>query len=652
VHRAWIVNGVLALSTGLSLTAVYFVGGPFLFLLVLLGLCLASGLTKRGFGGPSAVLLGQVLGLTYVFLAGAVVIPVLRRMPLLKEQFFTTTQLAQPEYARSYVYSELVEITQLTTISLLVIPILIILLLNLRALHLGWQEIKNFFKKENGVEGNRGIVLSWLIGSTPVFVAAAKKLRDPYEYVVATMSGDGRNFFLIVENMRVTARPTQISQILGQGDFLPGIASHLSSALGAHGRLDFRDQFAIAAVYTYMSMIIVASLTACVFALISRYKKLKKLDNNNRDEASVLWCIAPLLCIVGFLVSNYGPVVNEIFRSGFFSLYGAYALIAAFLALNTFENRPTTFVAKIAVFLLISITYSLAAGLILASLLPGLFARFETRHFTLPIAIVTAVCSAVVLNFQPWGQLLETLQSRVSLEGAIIPLDTNLPRNILIAAGVLYLLLRPKHILSQISRDAALVAISGLVLRTLITNRREKIGLEGYGYYGAKNDYMIYFAAVFLVASVAVFSLGAALIHILQRRRNPTSIHRVAYFGLAVIWAYSAFTIGNLIPTSNTFLSRSGTWIQPRATSVEFATSTWRRGDFLYLSDNDPGEARILNFWIPYFWRDPGWNWVYWEFTTDPESVCTLLEKDDVEVVASSETIRNAIQDRCGNLLK
>jgi hypothetical protein len=106
------------------------------------------------------------------------------------------------------------------------------------------------------------------------------------------------------------------------------------------------------------------------------------------------------------------------------------------------------------------------------------------------------------------------------------------------------------------------------------------------------------------------------------------------------------------LPASNTFLSRSTTWIQPRATSVEFATSTWKKGDVIYLSEDDPGEARILNFWIPYFWKDPGWNWVYFEFTTDPVSVCAVLEKDDAELVTSSVAVENGIRDRCGNLLE
>jgi hypothetical protein len=652
MQGARVVDGSLLLASGVSFAAVYFVGGPFLFLLVLLGLCFAGVLLRRGVSGPLALLLGQIFGLSYVYLAGALVVPVLRAVPLLQDQLFVRSPLLQPEYARTYVYTEIFEMRQLTVITLIFIPSLIVLVLNHRAFRYDQADIQHNRKGTSGRESRREALLTWLIASFPLFVAALKKAKNPYEYVAATMSGDGRNFFTVVENIRVTARPTQLSQILGQGDFMPNLASFASSALGARGRLDFRDQYAIAAIYAYLSAIIVASLTACAFSLLSRYRRGKDSDLNDGGQLFILWCLAPLLCIVGFFVSNFGPVVNEVFRSGFFSLYGAYALIASFLALNVVDNSRVAFVAKVAVIGLLSITYSLAVGLLLACFLPGLFTKIKRRRLTLPVVVAATVGTSIVIKVQPWQQLLETLRGRVALNGAIIPLSPNLPRNVLVASGVLYLILGTRHVLSRVFRDVALVALAGLVLRSLITKQRERIGLEGYGYYGAKNDYMIYFAAIFLVASALVFALGVVLIHVYRDASNSKWIHRTAHFGLGLVWAYSAVAIGNLLPASNTFLSRSTTWIQPRATSVEFATSTWKKGDVIYLSEDDPGEARILNFWIPYFWKDPGWNWVYFEFTTDPVSVCAVLEKDDAELVTSSVAVENGIRDRCGNLLE
>jgi hypothetical protein len=280
---------------------------------------------------------------------------------------------------------------QLTVITLIFIPSLIVLVLNHRAFRYDQADIQHNRKGTSGRESRREALLTWLIASFPLFVAALKKAKNPYEYVAATMSGDGRNFFTVVENIRVTARPTQLSQILGQGDFMPNLASFASSALGARGRLDFRDQYAIAAIYAYLSAIIVASLTACAFSLLSRYRRGKDSDLNDGGQLFILWCLAPLLCIVGFFVSNFGPVVNEVFRSGFFSLYGAYALIASFLALNVVDNSRVAFVAKVAVIGLLSITYSLAVGLLLACFLPGLFTKIKRRRLTLPVVVAATV---------------------------------------------------------------------------------------------------------------------------------------------------------------------------------------------------------------------------------------------------------------------
>lgn len=629
------------------LIAIFFVGGINLVLLVFTGLLVAAHLVRRGFRGPSAVLLGQVFGLFSLFVTGATLVPLLRTLPLTRGVLFRETKLLEHEFARSYVYKELIEVTRLGSILITGLPLGLLAIIWLIQRQNDSQEGLTTTLRSSQRTTIQRVLLPWIVTSTPLLVGAVKKLRNPYEYVAATMSGDGRNFFLVVENLRVTARPTQFTQVLGQGDFLPSIAAQVSSGLGAIGRLDFRDQFSIAAVYLYMSMLIVASFVACVFEMLNRSARRSEFELGDSRWRALSIGVAPLLATLGFLLTSYAPVMNEVFRSGFFSLYGAYAMAAVFIAIVNMDKNYVTLAACFVVLILLSVTYSLALGVFLGVLFVYLIPGSFSAKWTIGGVFLLSLSVLLFVERKAWQGILDTLQGRVSLEGAIIPLSKSILDGILLIAVGAFFLLRGRSFVANAFRDVALVALAGIVVNEIISTQREQINLVGAGYYGAKNDYVVYFVSIF----VAVSLLGLVLCKVVALLAEVLSRVRMISLGiLGLIWSYTLLSLSTYFFPSQTLFSRTNHWFQPRSSSVEFATNTWRQRELMVLSDRDPGEARILDFWLPYFWRQPGWNWVYWDFSSDPTSVCMLIRQEPVEIFAE-ENILARIQQSCGDAM-
>jgi len=631
-----------------SLAVAGFVGGANFSMLIAMGWLIANELRLRGTKPYMAVLQGHLLSITYVFSLGVVVIPILRNIPTINQFFFFRMALPSPEYARSYVYTELVEQRQLLSIVLSGLPIFCYSAVLVKRKRRERRSITNIESSNDAKtrRSRRVLIAPYLVSMAPLVVAAQKKLANPLEYVVATMSGDGRNFFLIVENIRVTARPTSLFQILGQGDFLPSLAAHLSTGLGASGRLDFRDQYAIAAIYSYMSVIIMSSLAAYVMQIL--HSQFSRDEDSTRGDL-LGWVLAPALIVSGFLLLNFGPITNEIFRSGFFSLYGAFAFLVAYLAVSLTTNTTQRLLLQFITLVSLSVVYPLVIGLVILGfgiqLVVSLKKVLTPRH----AALLVTVSFLILRITEPWGPVLKTLQQRLTLDGAIIPLDPDMLTFVLAVASVGYLATRVTE-MGTVFRDLALVAVGGYLLRYIIIDQRTSAGLEGAGYYGAKNDYAIAFVVLFLTVALVLFLLG----NLLCRAEPGQSQKRFASRGLicviSLVWAFNLAGIVSGFARPQTLLSRRADWIQPRASSIEFAISTWGKGDYLYLSSDDPGEARLLNFWMPYTWRSPGWNWVYFDASSSPETICELMREAPAHLVADTE-VTDGINDRCGELL-
>jgi hypothetical protein len=639
---------LLPIAVVMSAVAAY-VGGTNFALLIVSSWLLSNEFYRRGETAYMSVLQGHLASVCYLFAIGSLIIPVFRNSPIINTWLFSRTPLDQPEYARSYVYNELVEIRQLPSIALSLLPVafcLVFILLRERKRTRSAQ-IPVVAEKRSWI----GLVAPQLVVMTPVLIAAHKKLRDPLEYVVGTMSGDGRNFFLIVENIRVTARPTSIFQILGQGDFLPSLAAHLSTGLGASGRLDFRDQYSVAGIYVYMAAIITASLGAYLTQLLRSRGAKNQGENLDHWVQGADLVMAPLIVVAGLFVANFGPVANEVFRSGFFSLYGAMALLVAYLAVSKSEITTLRVGMQAVTLTLLSVIYPLVVGIVAVMFVIDFVLAIQNRIRPALVALGGTFLFLVLRVMEPWDQVLRTLQQRLTLEGAIIPLNPNIVVFAIVISLTGLLLLQGANV-RLIFRDLAMVSIAGLLLRYVIIGQRRKSNLNGAGYYGAKNDYAIAFIAVFVATALVVYAVTVLVGKIPEGEDRWTRVTKRASWVLAVVWAYILYGATAFFSPSQTLLDRASIWTQPRASSIEFAVGTWDEGDYIYLSSDDPGEARLLNFWLPYFWRAPGWHWVYWEFSNDPDSVCALLEQDDARLVMSNPEVVESIESKCADRIR
>lgn len=634
---------------GLMLAATAYVGGINFAALVVTSWLLSNEFFRRGASAYMSVLQGHLMSVFYLFAVGSFAIPVLRRLPVIGTWLFSRTLLEQPEYARSYVYNELIEIRQAPSIFLSLLPVascLILIIFRARRSAPG-ANTPEVVEKRSWI----ALVTPQLVAMTPILIAAHKKLRNPLEYVVGTMSGDGRNFFLIVENIRVTARPTSIFQVLGQGDFLPSLAAHISTGLGASGRLDFRDQYAVSAIYVYMAVIITASLGAYVTQLPRSRIRREQGEHLDKSVQSVHWTIAPSFAVAGFFIANFGPVVNEVFRSGFFSLYGAMALLVAYLSVSKSETVMLRVGMQALILILLSVVYPLVVGIVVAIFVIDSVKAIRDRIQPALVAFGGTLFFLVLRVVEPWDQILQSLQQRLTLEGAIIPLNPNVVV-IAIAVSLTGALLFSSQNLGLVFKDLAIVSIAGLLLRYLIVDQRRKSNLGGAGYYGAKNDYVIAFCIVFAATALVVYAVVVLLSQILNNEHQWNRLTKPLSWVLAAVWGYILYGAASFFAPSHTLLDRNSTWIQPRASSIEFAVGTWKDGDFIYLSSDDPGEARLLDFWLPYFWRQPGWNWVYQEFSNDPDSVCGLLAQDDAKLVTSLPELLESIELKCADSIR
>lgn len=640
VLRSGAVGVALAASlTALGLGVGGFLGGTNLAALLATAFLFAAWGAVRGVEPFIAALGGLLASIFSVFMVGAAVVPILRRLPFISDLLFRSTALTEVFEARTYVYSSLTEAKAFTSLLMGLLPVV------LAAVGLSWQ-----LRRLTTIEGrvacsSAAVSLAPPISSflIPLVLGAFRKWKSPYEYLASTMSGDGRNFFLKVQDLRVTSTPTSLGSLRGQGDFLPSLGAHLSGALGSDGLMDVRDQYSIAAVYVLMSGIIVLSVGTLAVHLSAHPVRENGVEPRTRAASTI--AAATVVTAAGILVATFSPLVNEVFRSGFLSQYGAFAFVAAFLAVGAGRSSdPVSLALQLAALVLLTATYPLAAGVVALVFLRNVATYGRGRVTPLALLLVITAITFGILVTRPWSFVIESVRSRAALPGAIVPGSTYLWVPILLGTFALLVFWRPTS--SKGIEDIALVVVSGILVNELILSQRESQGLEGWGYYGEKNIYITNFAVTVLVAGIAV-SLVLVLIERAMRPLKSTSTRASLPIAFGVIWALLVWIGGREISQPQSLLLRQTDWIQPRAGSVELAFSTWPAQNVMYLDSGDPGEARMLNFWLPYAWRGVGWNWAYLSSAADPVAACETLAQKPAQVLSFDTALLDQVRAIC-----
>ena len=465
------------------------------------------------------------------------------------------------------------------------------------------------------------VAISLAVASVPLIRVAYIKFRNPYEYLAPTMSGDGRNFFLKVQDMRLSLEGLSPKQFLAQSDFLPYVSGVFSRGMGATGLLDIRDQYAIAGMFALLSVIAVLAFGSLVVAAA-------QADSLQRVAST--FGIHVTVAILGPVAATIPLVVNQISNYGYFSAYGGVAFgvcaVALFLSSEPGETPYAALIATIFAYL----TYPLYVFMVI----PCYFVYQAEKGFSQKSVrrLVIIVSVALVLRPSLMTSIVAKFTSRLQLPGSIRYLGESYQ---LATIGIFVLMMQSKNYrVSRIGRVGFATTAFFVGLKWLLM----RIAPEADSYYFEKLNYALLFLSFFLglvVLSWFILRLGGL------GERQTVSVAYVILVSVAAVTFVSAFF------PSNSFFERSSDWIQPRASSVELAVSTWPSSTRVAFDESDPGESRLTNFWMPYFWKQPGWEWSYLVNDISPEGICGMLSQAPAEVVYWSDTLRDGTVALC-----
>lgn len=610
----------LFVSALVALAAV-FVGGPVLGLLVISSLLVAQTVSAQ-FGTALGICLGVIYSLLFTLVEFMVLIPVLRFFSFSRSLFFDEAWI-EPFVARATTLEHLVELNRFGAIAVAAVPVAIAAVLCSRTKH------------HRSVLLNPAIVtLSFL----PLLIAGFKKFQDPLAYVVSTASGDGRNFFLHVQRIRVTSGFTSFQNFSSQGDFGTSLSSLVSDGFGSRGLFRFGDQYSVAALCSFFGVLIAASAIAAIVALADT--RFERPTLVRKEWFYAIFLMASIACI------QMPWVMNEMFRSGFFSAVVAMSFTAAMVAV-CFAQIPFIYKACIlfSIAILVFAVYPMAAiyplfALILLAL-PTIWVRL--RATPLPTSLVLAVVVLIAVFTTPG--VIDQLRSRLLLEGAITFLDDSIWVPFAIAGAAI--VLAP----GKLRLFGLVIFVSGAGtagFQTLAQQLREADGQFGYGYYGVKCGYLglfiLLFALIVGICALVISGLRSAQASV----KNPIH-HRVFHLLSVAGLIFLASTIsGFMFPESRGFFGNSDSWTQPTSQGLGLAVKYWDQPNVLFVKISDPGNDKLINFWHPYFWSGDPWNWVYSGYADDPGSICAFIDGKDILVVTSDAAYGETLTYTCG----
>lgn len=600
-----------------------FVGGPVMAGFVLSSLLFAIVAT-RYFGTAFGVCVGLISTLMVTLVEFFIFVPIMRGWGPARSWFFDEATIT-PFVARDTTLEHLIELNRFGSLFISFVPVLFAFLIarNLRA-------------PQKPKEVNPLLVVVTFL---PLLISGVKKFKDPISYIVTTASGDGRNFFLHVQRIRVTSGFTSLSNFSSQGDLGASLSSLVSDGLGSTGLFQFNDQYAVAAIYAFFGILISASVIASVVALAEKKGDLLQ------HQVSVLHLA--VFVLVGLFSITMPWVMNEMFRSGFSSAVAAMSLCAAMVAVivsrSSFMVKASLLIAisflSFAVYQVAAI-YPLFALAVLA--VPPLVKKLRSH----PVQITLAMLLVIGVTIRALPQVKDQLKSRLLLDGSITYL-TDSPWIPLGLAGLALSLIRGK--LRTVGFILFVTGSCTAGFQIVARNLRESAGQLGYGYYGAKFAYI----GLFILILTIIACMGALLCMAITESKFWTTERSIfdrsrelsAAIGLFVL-ATSIATF--VLPESRGFFGKSDNWVAPTGYGLKLAVAYWDDPQVVFAKVADPGSDRLTNFWHPYFWNGDAWNWSYGAYSDDVEGICAFVEGKEVLVVTGDPTFAEALRESCG----
>jgi hypothetical protein len=459
------------------------------------------------------------------------------------------------------------------------------------------------------------------------------KWADPWRAVAFTMSGDGRNHFLIIEEIRARSTASLNPFTLTTPELSNTIAALFSAGNGASGTLQRSDIWGMTSVYVLSaSMLATSAVSGFVSALGAR--------------PFARWRVAPLVGCAVLLATNSLLLATCLF-DGFMSLYFGTAVLAASLVLAAVlpVGRTKLVVLLCGLFSLLG-AYSFLAPVfgvvVLIEAYRWIWAAVPRRRRATALggfSVLVAGAGALVAR-QRWGQF----ERIAALPGSISPVDAGLLW-VLLAVSVLVWCAGSGHFRAAGLTGTGAVAAS-LVMVFLIERVPANAGAS-YSYYGSKT---------IVGTAGAVLCLSFIPLAGIEMRTGTSGLGR-----LAVI---SAITAGGLLPFA--MAQEASTlappwshlwhgWQNPDARSAKAVVDRWGQPPYLFFRySGSLATDRIMDFWAPVDWSSSGgpfgplWEWSYYELASlEPGVMCKPIGTGVHLIYTRDPALREQLEGAC-----
>ena len=487
-------------------------------------------------------------------------------------------------------------------------------------------------------------------GLMPIIAIAAMRKISNWATLSIIMSGDGRNHFMWIEEIRVTSSiPIGVTKMatptLGHG-----IAALLSAGNGSVSVLQKGDLVGILSVYTISISLL--SMVAVGFAQAG-------INISTRTQPKKIITLS----LISFgVVAISGPILQLCLQDGFMTLYFGIAVMSTILfAYYVASETPTyfwTLFLGLGCWVLIG-SYSFllppAATLAAIFLLRSIW-NDKNRLRKCCIGLGVLVIAGVGLEI--YEKVLPLFKKSAILPGSVAPPSLKVLTLILVL-GIVAIV-----VFEGINRWIAIgVFLSSFttVLTVLLIEKIPGNEIGSYSYYSSKIIWGMTSALMVSLIYWIAKLIGVFLRKYIQDSTNRWRLTIGSFFSLLSVFSF-LFLVESSASVSNPVRAISTGWISPDSTTVKEVISRWDEGPTLYfrfvdLAPRIPfpsiGQDRLANFWSPAFWGSIGswgdeYNWLYDEFVADDVGViCPRLRSRDFIVVTRDHNLEYDVDFSC-----
>jgi hypothetical protein len=491
--------------------------------------------------------------------------------------------------------------------------------------------------------------LLYFVSIGPLALIAILKIMNSWQTLSLVMSGDGRNHFLWIEEIRNTSRIAIGITKITSPVLSHGICAVLSAGNGSVGVLQPGDIAAMLSMYLISIVLIfmtIAGFTLC--ATRNSFNTTKKFSS---------YLLATALGLVAFS----STILMVCLQDGFMSLYFGISVLGCSYFLYLLASKSVSYAWVV----ILGVTNWVLIGAYSFLLLPGLcltaivFFRTVIRERSRSRLIVLFSLSSLV--FYLIVQIVDTsLVERIkyvgALSGSVAKTDLRLLLLLIFLSVCIALWEKTyeKWFSIGITLGAIATVISVLLLESFPGNEA-----AGFSYYSSKIIWGC--GGAFIVAST--FWIGKLHEHSVHRWQIESDRRRLGYTAFSVLLVFTFLLLTESTSNlRNPIVAIKNGWISPDGESVKGVVDRWGEGPTLYFryvdlaprrTFPDVGQDRIANFWSPAFWGNEGpwgdeYNWIYNDFTSDEVGViCPRLKTRDFTVVTREHNLESDVGFFC-----